>query len=143
MERSSRLLKITLDKEALHAVARRSRGTPRIANHLLRFVRDYAQMKAPSQKIDSTIVESALKVLAIDTLGLDEMDKKILRVIIEHYDGGPVGLNTLSTAIGEEGETIEEVYEPYLILQGLIKRTARGRMVTPLGFEHLKKDKLI
>lgn len=138
LNRSSYILKLDIDDEGLMEIARRSRGTPRITNHLLRWVRDYAQMRA-GNKINRDVVLRALKMLAIDEKGLDEMDKKILSIIIEHYNGGPVGLNTLSLAIGEEAQTIEEVYEPFLILQGFIKRTPRGRVATALAYEHLGK----
>lgn len=135
--RSSSILKIVLTSDAAVEIARRSRGTPRIANNLLRWVRDFAQIhkRAP---IDRKTAEDALEMLSIDNLGLDEMDKKILTVIIEHHDGGPVGLSNLAAAVSEEPHTLEEVYEPYLILQGFIKRTPRGREATRLAYEHLK-----
>ena len=136
--RSGKILAIDMDREGAHEIAKRARGTPRIANNLLRWVRDYAQMRTGSM-IDRDVVDQALKMLAIDEKGLDEMDKKILSVIIDHYGGGPVGLNTLAVAVGEEGQTIEEVYEPFLILLGFIKRTPRGRMATSLAYEHLGK----
>lgn len=138
LERSSRILNVTIDAEGCMEIAKRSRGTPRIANNLLRWVRDFAQMRS-GNKIDRKVVEQALELLAIDNRGLDEMDKRILSVIIEHYEGGPVGLNTIAVAVGEEGETIEEVYEPYLIMQGLLKRTPRGREATALAYQHLDK----
>lgn len=140
VQRTSRILNLEIDKKACMGIAQRSRGTPRIANNLLRWVRDYAQIHAGNQ-IDEEVVFKALEMLAIDEKGLDEMDIKILDVIINHYKGGPVGLNTIAMAIGEEGHTIEEVYEPYLIMQGFIKRTPRGREVTSLGHEHMKKHK--
>ena len=136
--RSSRILKLDIDQFGLSEIARRSRGTPRIANHLLRWVRDYAQMRTNSQ-VNRGVAESALKMLAIDERGLDEMDKKLLSVLIDHYRGGPVGINTLAVALGEESQTIEEVYEPFLILQGFIKRTPRGRVATELAYRHLNK----
>lgn len=138
--RSGRILNLEIDREAIAEIARRSRGTPRIANHLLRWVRDYAQMRT-SGYIDKKVAVQALEMLAIDDKGLDEVDKKILSIIIDHYGGGPVGLNTLAIAVGEEGHTLEEVYEPFLILQGLIKRTPRGRVVTDLAYSHLKRKR--
>lgn len=139
LQRTSRILNLTVDTHGIAEIAKRARGTPRIANNLLRWVRDYAQIRA-GNKVTRDVVQKALEMLAIDERGLDEMDKKILTVMIEHYNGGPVGLNTIAVAIGEEGSTIEEVYEPYLILQGFIKRTPRGREVTPLAYEHLKRQ---
>ena len=140
--RTSHILNVSIDGGGALEVARRARGTPRIANHLLRWVRDYAQMHN-SLKIDKQIANAALEMLAIDQIGLDEMDKKILNVIIDHYEGGPVGIKTLSVAVGEEENTLEEVYEPYLILQGLIKRTSRGREATALAYQHLKGTKKV
>lgn len=136
IRRTGRLLDFQLNEETAMEIAKRSRGTPRVANHLLRWVRDYAQMRA-NNTINLETVDKALLMLAIDHIGLDEMDKKILRVMIDHYDGGPVGLNAIAACIGEESSTIEEVYEPYLILQGLIRRTPRGREVTELGYKHM------
>lgn len=136
--RSSRLLNLEIDLNALEKIAERARGTPRIANNLLKWVRDYATV-ACVKKVDKITAIKALEMLSIDDKGLDEMDKKILDVIIDHYDGGPVGLNTIAVAIGEEGQTIEEVYEPFLILQGFLKRTPRGRMATALAYNHLGK----
>ena len=139
IERSAKLLKLEAQEEALLEIAKRSRGTPRIANNLLRWVRDFCQ----TYKIDQVDVESAksaLKMLLIDELGLDEMDKKILTLIINHHNGGPVGLNNLAAGIGEESHTLEEVYEPFLIMQGFIKRTPRGREVTPLAYSYMKKQ---
>lgn len=138
VQRTGRILNLVLDQEAAMEIARRSRGTPRIANNLLRWVRDYAQIRAGS-KINREVVNKALEMLAIDEQGLDEMDIKILEIMIGHYNGGPVGLNTIAVAIGEEGTTIEEVYEPYLIMQGFLKRTPRGREVTDLAYKHLEK----
>lgn len=134
--RTARILNLTLDEGGAHEIARRSRGTPRIANNLVRWVRDYAQMRTDN-RIDEKGVSEALEMLAIDPRGLDELDKKILETIIDHYQGGPVGVATLAVAIGEEKSTIEEVYEPYLILQGFIKRTLRGREATALAYQHL------
>jgi Holliday junction DNA helicase RuvB len=136
--RTARILNMDIEDSGAEEVAKRSRGTPRIANNLLRWVRDYAQIRA-NNKITRDVVTKALEMLSIDERGLDEMDKKILEVMIEHYQGGPVGINTIAIAIGEEGSTIEEVYEPYLIMQGFIKRTPRGREVTPLAYMHLGK----
>ena len=134
--RTSRILNLTVDAGGIAEIAKRARGTPRIANNLLRWVRDYAQIRAGNQ-VTREVVQKALEMLSIDERGLDETDKKILTVMIEHYNGGPVGLNTIAVAIGEEGSTIEEVHEPYLIMQGFIKRTPRGREVTPLAYQHL------
>jgi Holliday junction DNA helicase RuvB len=140
LQRSSGILKTPVQIEAAMVIATRSRGTPRIANNLLRWVRDFAEVNKRSV-IDEKTAQEALEMLAIDHLGLDEMDKKILTIIIEHHEGGPVGLSNLAAAVGEEPHTLEEVYEPYLILQGFIKRTPRGREATKLAYEHLKKRK--
>ncbi len=118
-------------------IAMRSRGTPRIANRLLRRTRDYAQVKADGI-ITKKVADESLQMLEVDERGLDDMDKRIIKTIIEKYNGGPVGINTLAVAVGEESETIEEVYEPYLIQEGLIKRTPRGRVATRLAYEHFK-----
>lgn len=134
--RTGRILNMAVDEKAVLEIAKRSRGTPRIANNLLRWVRDYAQMRT-GNVINAEIVGKSLDMLAIDDRGLDEMDKKLLLLLIDHYQGGPVGLNTLGAALGEESSTIEEVYEPYLILQGFIKRTPRGREATSLAYQHL------
>ncbi len=134
--RSASLLGIRCTTEAAGEIALRSRGTPRIANALLRRVRDFAQVKG-SGSIDTAIARYALEALNIDRYGLDEVDNRLLRTIIEKFKGGPVGLTTIATAMGEDPGTIEEVYEPYLIKEGFIKRTARGREVTPLAYEHL------
>lgn len=142
LRRSAHILKFSLESSGLVEVSKRARGTPRIANHLLRWVRDYAQMRGGAA-YDIQMVKSALDLLAIDELGLDEMDKKLLQIIIEHYQGGPVGLNTLAVALGEEGHTIEEVYEPFLILQGFVKRTPRGRIATEKAYQHLRKRKIV
>ncbi len=136
VERSSGILKMPISMEAAIEIAGRSRGTPRIANALLRRVRDFAQIKG-NGTIDIEIARYALNALNVDAHGLDEMDNKILRVIIEKFKGGPVGLSTLATAVSENAETIEEVYEPFLIQQGFIMRTPRGREVTDLAFKHL------
>lgn len=139
IDRTSRILNMEIDKEARMEIAQRARGTPRIANNLLRWVRDYGQIKADNQ-LTTTVVKQALELLSIDEKGLDEMDKKILEVIIDHYKGGPVGLTTIAVTLGEDKHTLEEHYEPYLIMQGFLKRTPRGREVTHLGYEHLQKQ---
>lgn len=138
VERSAHILKISITSEAAFEIARRSRGTPRIANALLRRVRDFAQVKG-SGKIDLGISQYALKELNVDAHGLDEMDNKILSVIIDKFKGGPVGIGTISTAVGEEAGTIEEVYEPFLIMEGFIMRTPRGREATEKAYRHLGK----
>lgn len=137
LERTARILNLDPASEGLAEIAGRARGTPRIANNLLRWVRDFAQMRNHSV-ISREVAQQALGLLAIDHLGLDEMDKKILQVIIDHYEGGPVGLNAIAVAVGEEKATIEEVYEPYLIMQGMLKRTPRGREATALAYHHMK-----
>jgi Holliday junction DNA helicase RuvB len=134
--RSARLLGIPIEETAALEIARRSRGTPRIANNLLRRTRDFAQVKGDGV-ITLPIAEMALQALNVDKNGLDEMDNKILSTIIHKFKGGPVGLSTIATACGEDAETIEEVYEPFLIQEGYIKRTARGRQATPLAYKHL------
>ena len=138
MKRSAGLLGIDIDSKAASEIARRSRGTPRIANALLRRVRDFAQVKGDG-KIDLEIARYALEALNIDTFGLDEIDNKLLCTIIDKFKGGPVGLNTIATAMGEDAGTIEDVYEPYLIKEGFIKRTPRGREATELAYRHLGK----
>ena len=134
--RSAKILDIEITEEGATEIAKRSRGTPRVANRLLRRVRDYAQVKAKG-KIDKNVAHDALLMLDVDQLGLDEMDKKIMEVIIHKFKGGPVGINTLAVAVGEEGETIEEIYEPFLIQEGLLNRTPRGRTATELAYKHL------
>jgi Holliday junction DNA helicase RuvB len=141
VQRSSAILKMPITMEAAIEIAGRSRGTPRIANALLRRVRDFAQIKG-NGKIDIEISKFALKALHVDAHGLDEMDNKILNTIIDKFKGGPVGLSTLATAVSESGETIEEVYEPFLIQEGFIMRTPRGREVTEKAYRHLGKYKL-
>ena len=136
--RTSLIMNLVIDSDAAMEIALRSRGTPRIANSLLRWVRDYAQMRT-NNTIDRTVVKKALSLRAIDEKGLDETDKRILEVIIDHHNGGPVGLTTIAAAIGEEPHTIEEVHEPYLISQGFLKRTPRGREATDLGYQHLRR----
>ncbi len=138
VQRSSSILKMPITMEAAIEIAGRSRGTPRIANALLRRVRDFAQIKG-NGKIDIEIARYALQALHVDAHGLDEMDNKILTTIIEKFKGGPVGLSTLATAVSESGETIEEVYEPFLIQEGFIVRTPRGREVTEKAYKHLGK----
>lgn len=138
VERSAYILNIPITVEAAYEIASRSRGTPRIANALLRRVRDFAQIKG-SGKIDIEITHVALKALNVDQYGLDEMDNKILSAIIEKFKGGPVGLNTIATAVGEQPGTIEEVYEPYLIQEGYLHRTPRGREATEKAYRHLGK----
>jgi Holliday junction DNA helicase RuvB len=140
IKRSSKILGISIDNEAAKAIALRSRGTPRIANALLRRVRDFAQVIGDGN-INYDISVHALDALKIDSRGLDEMDNKILRTLINKFKGGPVGLNTIATAVGEDSGTIEEVYEPFLIKEGFLKRTPRGREVTDLTYKHLKIDK--
>lgn len=137
VNRSARLLKVTIDLDGAEEIARRSRGTPRIANRLLRRVRDYAQVRADG-KIAKSIAETALDLLEVDRFGLDEIDQKIMLTVLEKYSGGPVGLNTIGASIGEEPETIEEVYEPYLIQLGFINRTPRGRVATANAFDYFK-----
>ncbi|MCD8479579.1 MAG: Holliday junction branch migration DNA helicase RuvB [Candidatus Cloacimonetes bacterium] len=136
IKRSAKLLDIPADEEGVKELARRSRGTPRIANRLLRRVRDYAQIKGVGT-ITLPIALSALSMLQVDHAGLDEMDKRLLSTIIENYRGGPVGIKTLATAIGEDAGTIEEIYEPYLVQQGFLERTNQGRKVTFKGYKHL------
>lgn len=136
IKRSSKIINTPIEDEAAYEIARRSRGTPRVANSLLRRTRDFAQIKG-NGVITLDIARYSLDALNVDKLGLDEMDNKILVTIIDKFKGGPVGLNTIATAVGEEGGTIEEVYEPFLIQQGLLMRTARGRETTALAYEHL------
>jgi holliday junction DNA helicase RuvB len=140
VERSSAILKMPITMEAAIEIAGRSRGTPRIANALLRRVRDFAQIKG-NGRIDIEIARYALRALNVDAHGLDEMDNKILLTIIDKFKGGPVGLSTLATAVSENGETIEEVYEPFLIQEGFIMRTPRGREVTEKAYKHLNRVK--
>lgn len=139
IRRSAHILNVPIDVDAAYEIARRSRGTPRIANALLRRVRDFAQVKG-NGSINTRIAQFALQALNIDQYGLDEIDNKILLTIIDKFRGGPVGLSTIATAIGEDTGTVEEVYEPFLIMEGFIKRTPRGRMATHLAYEHLGRD---
>ena len=136
VKRSAKIMEVAIDEEGARELAARSRGTPRIANRLLRRVRDFAQIKA-SGKITGRVAEDALQMLEVDRLGLDEMDRRMLEAIIVKFAGGPVGLNNLAVAVGEEAETLEDVYEPFLIQEGLIKRTPRGRQATSFAYEHL------
>ncbi len=137
IKRSSSILNTIIDTDAAQEIARRSRGTPRIANNLLRRTRDFAEIKGDGV-ITKPITELALTALDIDQYGLDDMDIRILSTIINKFKGGPVGISTIATACGEEAETIEEVYEPFLIMEGFIKRTSRGREATELAYKHLK-----
>ena len=139
VHRSARLLDVGIDADGSLEIARRSRGTPRIANNLLRRVRDYAQVRADNH-ITRDVADKALTMLDIDAAGLDEMDKRILETIIVKFNGGPVGLGSLAVSVGEESDTIEEVYEPYLIQEGYLKRTQKGRVATPLAWQTLGLD---
>src|ERR1700709_607644 len=139
IERSAAILQTTITTDAAFEIARRSRGTPRIANSLLRRVRDFAQVLNDG-KIDIGITQHALKALNVDEHGLDEMDNRILSAIIDKFKGGPVGITTIATSVGEEGGTIEEVYEPFLIQEGYLKRTPRGREATSKAYKHLGKE---
>lgn len=136
VHRSAGILKIEADEEGRLEIARRSRGTPRIANNLLRWVRDYAQVRADN-KITRDVADQALSMLDIDAHGLDEMDKRILETIVHKFGGGPVGIGSLAVSVGEEAGTIEDVYEPFLIQEGYLKRTPQGRVVTIAGFERI------
>ncbi len=138
VDRSASILKIPVKEEAAFEIARRSRGTPRIANALLRRVRDFAQIKGDGT-ITMDITQTALNALNVDTYGLDEMDNKILRTLLDKFGGGPVGITTIATAVSEDAGTIEEVYEPFLIQEGFLVRTPRGRQVTELAYQHLGK----
>lgn len=137
LKRSSKILGISYTLDGLRVIAKRARGTPRIANRLLKRVRDYAEVKGKGL-IDEGLANYALSMLEVDEKGLDDMDIRILRALIEKFNGGPVGIKTLSLAVGEEAETIEEVYEPYLMREGFLKRTPRGRVATALAYSHLK-----
>ncbi len=139
VERSARLLGVPLEPSGALEVAQRSRGTPRIANRLLRRVRDFAQVLG-SGRVDDAIVQKACERLDIDHAGFDDMDRRLLRVIIDDYDGGPVGVETLAAALGEPRDTIEDVYEPYLVQQGYLGRTLRGRIATRKAYEHLRLE---
>ena len=134
--RSARLLELEIDPTAAFEIARRSRGTPRIANNLLRWVRDFALVRA-SQPITAATADAALAMLEIDQDGLDEMDKRLLEAVIHKFDGGPVGLNSLAVSVGEEAGTLEEVHEPYLIMEGFLKRTPQGRVAAKRAYDKL------
>lgn len=134
VERSCGLLKVQIDQEGAQEIATRSRGTPRIANNLIHFVRDYAEERARGH-VTKPIAAAALELLEIDTRGLDEMDKRMLRCMAENYGGGPVGIGTIAVAVGEEAETLEEVHEPFLIQEGYVQRTPQGRALTPKGYD--------
>ncbi len=137
VRRSSKILDVEIDDDACYEIARRSRGTPRIANRLLRRIRDFAQVKGDG-RVTLPVTEHALEAMDVDGRGLDEMDRKLLRTIIEKYNGGPVGVETLAASLREDRETIEDVYEPFLLQEGLIERTPRGRLATRGAYEHLK-----
>ncbi len=136
VRRSARILDVPIDEGGAEAIAARARGTPRVANRLLKRVRDFAEVRGGG-RIDAGVAAEALELLEVDSLGLDRLDREILRAICSKFGGGPVGLSTLAVAIGEEQDTLEEVYEPYLLQQGLIMRTPRGRVCTPAAYEHL------
>lgn len=136
VQRAGGILQVHIEPEGAREIARRGRGTPRIANRLLRRVRDIAMIKY-NNKITLDVAKKALELLHIDDCGLDEIDRKIMHLIVHQFNGGPVGLDTLSAGIGEESDTIEDVYEPYLIQKGFLQRTPRGRMLTPLGYKHM------
>jgi len=136
VQRSARLLGVTVDPQGAAEIARRSRGTPRVANRLLRRVRDFAQVDRAGA-IDLNIAKKALTLLEVDDFGFDEVDRKILSTLIEHYDGGPAGLRALAAAVGEDSGTIEDLYEPYLIQEGFLQRTPRGRVATRRAYQHL------
>jgi Holliday junction DNA helicase RuvB len=133
VRRSAEILAVEVTEEGAIELARRARGTPRVANRLLKRVRDFAQVRAQG-KIDSQVAKDALKMLDVDEYGLDEMDAWVLKTLIEKFEGGPVGLNSLAVAMGEDATTLEEVYEPYLIMEGFLMRTPQGRVATPRAF---------
>jgi holliday junction DNA helicase RuvB len=139
VERSAGILEVEIDQGGAEAIAERSRGTPRVANRLLKRVRDYAEVKGDG-RIDAKVASEALDLLEVDDAGLDRLDREILRAICQKFGGGPVGLSTLAVAVGEEPDTIEDVYEPYLLQQGLLMRTPRGRVATEAAFRHLGLD---
>jgi Holliday junction DNA helicase RuvB len=139
IERSARIMGLTIEKNASMEIAQRSRGTPRIANRILRRIRDYAQVKS-REIIDRQCVLEAFDILDVDDKGFDSMDRRLLDTIIEKFSGGPVGIDSLAASLSEDKETLEDVYEPYLIQKGYIHRTTRGRMATPLAYEYLKKN---
>jgi holliday junction DNA helicase RuvB len=135
VHRTAEVMKVQIDADGAREIARRSRGTPRVANRLLRRLRDYAQVKADGV-ITKPVAMQALQLLDVDTFGLDDMDSRIIKTIIDKFDGGPVGLNTIGAAIGEDANTIEEVYEPFLVQHGFLQRTPRGRVATPQAYRH-------
>jgi Holliday junction DNA helicase RuvB len=135
VRRTAEVLKVGIDDDGTREIARRSRGTPRVANRLLRRVRDYAEVRAGGH-ISRAVADQALQLLDVDHFGLDDMDARILRAIIERFDGGPVGIGSMAAAVAEDGETIEEVYEPFLVQNGFLLRTPRGRVATPLAYRH-------
>ena len=135
VQRSGSIIGLEMSETGAREIAKRSRGTPRIANRLLRRVRDYAEVKGDGS-IDQDIAEKALDMLNVDVLGFDHQDRRLLLAIIERFNGGPVGVDTLSTVVGEERDTLEDVYEPYLVQEGYLNRTSRGRMATRLAYEH-------
>jgi len=135
VRRTGEVLKVEIEPAGAREIARRSRGTPRVANRLLRRVRDYAQVRA-NGVITEDVARAALAMLDVDQFGLDDMDARILKVIIEKFEGGPVGVSTISAAIGEDASTLEEVYEPFLVQQGFLQRTPRGRVATPQAYRH-------
>jgi Holliday junction DNA helicase RuvB len=136
IERSAGILGTTVDAEAASEIARRSRGTPRVANRLLRRVRDFALIKSDGS-VDLAITREALRLLEVDERGLDEMDRRMLEALIHRYDGGPVGLQSLAVVLGEDSTTLEDVYEPFMVQEGFLRRTSRGREATRLAYEHL------
>lgn len=136
IERSARIMGVAIDEPSLTEMARRSRGTPRVANRMLKRIRDFSQVKG-NGIIDVNITKEGLAALGIDDMGLERLDREIIQTIIERFQGGPVGIDTIAASIGEERVTIEDVYEPYLIQAGLLHRTQKGRVVSPLGYKHL------
>src|SRR6476646_3977717 len=140
VKRSAKLLNVEIDEEGAEEISRRSRGTPRIANRLLKRVRDYAQVRADG-RVTRAVAETALDLLEVDRFGLDEVDQKIMLTVLRNYSGGPVGVNTIGASIGEEPDTIEEVYEPYLIQLGFLHRTPRGRVATERAFDYFKVER--
>jgi Holliday junction DNA helicase RuvB len=135
VSRSAEVVGVEVEKGGTLELARRARGTPRVANRLLRRVRDYAQVKSDG-RITHAVAQQALEMLEVDEFGLDDMDARVLRLLIEKFDGGPVGINTIAAAVGEDANTIEEVYEPFLVQNGFLQRTPRGRMATPQAYRH-------
>jgi len=135
VRRTADVLKVEIEPAGAREIARRSRGTPRVANRLLRRVRDYAQVRA-NGVISEDVARAGLAMLDVDQFGLDDMDARILKAIIEKFEGGPVGVSTISAAIGEDASTLEEVYEPFLVQQGFLQRTPRGRVATPMAYRH-------